>query len=862
MTEMKKKITQILCSCLAVVMLAVLAACSENTLVVSSGGGGGGDVASDKGVAKGYFKLEGQPFNNVSTIHSVVASAQLTENRFEVSALYNAAPQVLVGTNSQGNWTFMYKGVVENGRDIEINEYTTTAALFALCPVFWNVDANNFDAIEKRLRTVDGYDQLVNEVRKLLKENKPVIDEQNTELNKALTTCYANFFNISVKGEMARAYPASSALSVSNRSMMDDNAVRDDFPIEFCPEAQTVAVRIGGWAPPYECTTTNENGEVVETQMVLPHSYYGLMDIIDYIGLVLGHYQSGDKGWDGFSNAWGDLSHGDWRTFKLMNEGDYHFTLDRSTKNAIMAKWVLLANDAFNALGSLTFMVDNIKTITLAPGVTIEPNKNVMSVLISTVLDRLAAYTDPTDLDTYNGWQRCQQLVLDVILNVMREIPDIANEKLLDKDVYEEWVKNAKSMSKILATLEIGGNAVGRMTMWTICPDRIEECFSQHNYVVSNCMGLGVCVKSGNNQTGEAGKPLAEPVRFSVLCNRGQRVRFEVVKGGGTLKKDRFVPLQYDGTTQYFDQEWTLGNAEGEQIFKAWIEDVATGERRTPDCFVTAYISKGSLLTSIGSAYRFTYDAAGRMTSVTDRTCMLVEPDPSEIVTSRFEYRNDTGKELSRIVSTGDGETIVWYDINYNNDGNIKSFKWSGTDEYGTEYGAGRLIYEPDGRINRIISYSDDGQTYLTFTWKGGLLKSISYDDPTATGEDVASETYSITYGDLKNVHETYPSALVMLELGPMFFSGQAGQGTSYLPNRIVGPDMNVSLDYSLRNDGYIVRENMKFGGDYRYAYNFIYSYQDAPGVKSTPMMSSPMRPGALKGLKKRMIGRMFGLRR
>ena len=838
--KMKKTITRIFGALLTAAVMSLAAACSENTIYVEDSTPEGGTVPTlGSAEVKGHFALDGKKVASVASVETFKGSSAPADGAFTATVYTKSAPQLMAGTNASGDITFLYRGYADESDDIEVNEYTTATALLTLHPAFWCLSADDYGTLEAEVKSLAGYDNLVSEVRKVLESGKPLMTRDNTAVIDAMNTCYRQLLDKYSDGKKQAA--AKMTPAKTDRKAAADGSY-DYFPIEFSPEYNTMNIREVGLAPVYECSKT-VNGVVSESKLIVPNSAYGLTDFMSFIA-----------NWaclKDFVQAYHDVNYGEWIDFSMAEPEDYTFKLNRNTQSAKGAQTCFYITDVCNMLGLLAHVKVKGNNAEVATDLLKEGDLNILQDFVNI----LKTAIDPSSYVNTKWVENIYYMLLDhVYRHGTEELRGIINNS--------EFLKKLTGRLALYDETASVLSLAGRIYMDNTVPDEIEQCFSQHNNVITTCNGTGISIRSGNNQVVETARKLDEPIVFSVICNLGQRVKVEVTKGNGTLSQYYLTPKVFDGTTQYVSTEWTLGDKAGEQTLTAYIVDTATDTKQSPECVVSACISRGSLITSIGDAYRFTYDEQGRMASVTDRTCMLVEPDPSEIVTSRFEYKKSTGKELSRIVSVGDGETDIWYDFKYNSDGTIKTFRWLGSDEDGTDYGAGRLIYEPDGRIFRMLSYADDGQTSLTFTWKGGLLQGISYDDPDASGEDVGSESYVITYGDQKNLHEQYPSALVMLELGTLFFSGQVGPGPSYLPNSISGPDMSMQLKYVLRNDGYIVRESMRFGDVLQYGYRFDYTYKEKPGANYAPPMSSPssLKPRKCRKMQRHL--RMFGLRR
>lgn len=831
-----QKISKTVC----LLFLAILSACSENTLYIEgNGNNGGGDnsAATIETDVKGYFTLGGKRYESVASVETFTQSATPQKSEFATKLLCSAVPQIIAGENGNGEITFLYRGKPKGETTIEVNEYTTATALLTIQPTFWCLSPNEYSDLESTIKSLAGYESLVSEVRKVLESGKSLTDEANTDMFAAMNTCYKQFKDLysSKISNKAMATKGNSKVTVA------DNY--DYFPIEFSPEARTMAIREIGLAPPYECSQYVD-GEVKASKFILPNTTYGLSDLGKLIvnGLYIGD----------FAEAYRDMNRGEWVEFDMTSPIDYDFKLNRKTFTAQTAQAVYYATDVLNLVGMIADITIKDNKVGLeAPLLTAEETKQIIDDVTSLVKTSF----DPGNVIDGKWEESVYYLFLDF---AYRHLSNSENNPLKNKEFFKAITKFCNIYDRAAAIASVGG----RFYLDLVSPDSIEQCFSQHNSVITTCNGTGISVKSGNHQMVESGRKLNEPIVFSVICNLGQRVKVEVTKGNGTLSRYYLSPKLFDGTTEYVSTEWTLDDQNQEQTLKAYIVDTETDMKQSPECIVTAFLSKGNLLTSIGNTYLFTYDDKGRIETITDRTCMLVEPDPTEITKSTYIYKDDNSRELKMIVTQGDGETDKWYNIRYNSDGTMKSFRWSGTDEDGTEYGSGEFTYDSDGHIKTIVSHAEDGNVYLNFKWENGNLTEFIYSDPNAEYEEDKTDNVFISYGMQKNVHKQYPLAMVALDLGTIFFSGQIGHGPDHLPIQVGSIEQAVNTEYTLREDGYIKNERVSYVEYPLAVFNFAYNYTQNSGARIAPRQTAPRRQQQAVGARKFKHFRMLGLRR
>lgn len=819
-------------------LTSICLACSENTIYIEDSGI---DIPDDNNTpsnikVKGHFSLNGSTNVSVPTVETFCAEGKTSKGEFSTSVISTQCPQIIVGKNSNDELTFMYRGNVKENEEIDINEHTTAVALFTMHPAFWSLNPKEYSQLETTVKSLSGYNDLVKEVRSILASGNPLMDNSNKALIEALKTCYKQFCSIYSTQKVSSA---SAHVSPLVQKAKDESGNYDYFPIEFSPESNTMAIRVVGLAPPYECRKIVD-GNVKENKLIMPNTTYGLSDLGKFI-------VNGFKLQD-FAESYKDVNRGEWNEFDMKAPTDYDFMLDRTSTAAKDAQKCFYALDVLSMVGILgEIKVKNTTTKIVSPLL-----DDDTQMALTDAVERLKLNLDPTTTNVFEWAKSYYDSILNIVYN---HLSNNDNNLFKNAKLFKYFTKAFNFYDNVSAVFSI----LGRTYLDNTVPAQIEQCFTQHNSVITTCNGTGLSVKSGNGQIGEPGQPLSEPIVFSVICNLGQRVKVEVRQGNGTLSRYYLTPKVFDGTTQYVSTEWTLDDKTENQALTAYIVDVATDMKQSPECIVNATLSKGSMLSRIGDTYYFSYDSKGRMETITDRTSMLVEPDPNGIITTKFEYKNDEGDELSRIVTSGDGESTVFSNIKQNDKGQIESFKWSSSDSDGTESGTGIINYESDGRIAKMISSGQGYKTSITYYWEGGLLKQIYIED---TDEEITNESFYFTYGTKKNVHLQYPVGINMIELSSMFFSGKFGPGPRLLPNRAYGEDADMTLQYTTRSDGYIMSESIKASNNHLLSYNFAYAYVDKPDETRSFAGSGIIQSKTKKSLFKRRAHRIFGLSR
>lgn len=833
------------------VMMLVTASCNLSSLLNNEDDDDDEVVTpSDEtvGTAIGKFTLGGKTFTDVANVGNMSYKGKMDGNSFSLQIMNGNDPEVVIGSGSDGSILFLYRGTLSPDGSFEMNETTTAAALLSLLPSLWVLDPAEYPQFETKVKALGSFPKLVEAVRNSISKGRSVFNTENETLASAVDACYA---------ELLAQYSSQSSNAPVAKTMGKSDAIADSEdtrPIEFSPEANTVSVRTQGWSPVYECTVDHEGQQT--SQLIFPHSSYGIGDLVAILVAPLSNEFYGESLSDKYKSVWDYASHGDWVQFDLSDPGDYQFMLEKDTPKATYAMGLAAGSDLYSTLTGEVLGE-------LSEGTSVLGKNKELIEFLGDQLGALAAYiVDPanrTDKETF------MQGLDDLCVTVLQNCEMTKFELALDGEAVGELFKQ---VNEFINAFSFSVNVWARNVMWVNCPSKIDKCFSQHHMSISDCSGVGIYLKSGGGQNGEPGKQLSQPLKFGVRCHVGQGIRLEVVSGGGTLDRYSKTVYQPNGDEEEVEINWTLGDKDGEQIVRAWIEDVDTHEKQGLAVTATAYVSKGTLLSSIGGYINMTYDNQNRLSKFVNRTCMMVEPDASEIYTTRFVYEKDNTKKLSKMINTSQEETTELYNFVYNEAGNVTSLKWKTTSYGETDYGYGKLTYDDEGHLTRLVSGGDGDVTTTSFTWEKGNLVKIQYVDPYADEDGTYVLNCYIAYGDQKNERKQFTMGLMPItDFLVHCFAGQFGCASDYLPSSYTIKDSDndgtakMNLDYSVRPDGYIARESIFYPAGGQGRLNLDYSYTEASsGAKVAASPSVAQRNSAAMKMLKKL--RLFGIHR
>ncbi len=835
-------------SLLSVILLFVATSCNLSNLL-NQGDDDEDPIYPDEekaaATATGSFTLNGKAYSDVASVGNMKYSGTMDRNSFKLGIINGEAPEVVMGTATNGNILFLYRGTLSSETPFEVNETTTAAALLSLLPSLWVLDPEEYPQFESKVKALNSFPKLVSAVRSAISKGQSVFDGTDETLVNATVNCYKELVAANSTSSSSSAVVTSAPNAADSNPLADTEDTR---PIEFMPEANTVKVRTQGWGPVYECTVEHE-GQTT-SKLIYPHSAYGLVDLFAVLEAPLFNVNSGANLAGRYSEMWDNFTHGDWTEFDLNDVGDYQFLLDKNSTNAAEALKLASASDLVatitgKALGK--YAKDN------AALKEYEEQLEFLGDQLGAIASYVTNPENSTDREAFTSG--LADLLTTIAQNFLLKDAEIGMDGSQLGEFFKQATEHADALSFFL-------NSWARVVMWSTAPDNISKCFSQHHMSISSCDGVGLCVKSGADQVGEPGKQLSLPVTFGVRCHVGQGIRLEVVSGGGSLDRYSKTVYQPDGSEEKVQINWTLGDTEGEQTIRAWIEDVDTHEKQGLAVTVSASASTGNLLASIGGYLNFQYDANNRVTKIVNRTCMLVEGSESEVVTYNVTYKDNSNNKIEKMTFRGDGGNTVLSNFKCNTDGLVESVSWTSTYDGETETGKTYMSYDKDGYLTRIVDNSFGDVSTAYFTWKdGNMVKFNSHQSSAGEDEDENWELV-IGYGDKKNIHNQPTLSTMPLELLPFYFSNLFGKVPANLPTSLSSDGSTMMCDYVLRSDGYIGRETAWPKGNSQYAWNFNYSYIKDSGAAKVAPSGNTTPQASMKALKSLKSMRLFGRRK
>ena len=472
------------------------------------------------------------------TVNSILNTAPLSENGFNVEVLNNTIPQLIYIADNTDNILMMTRGYFQN-KSVEINaESTAQAFLTMLLPVFCE-NEEAFDEVISTLKNCPSYPTIVTEIEHLINAGKDIFNPGN----KALFTCVNKLVD-----ELSPSTQTRGMIDGINKEHLDVQA-----------EGTNVTIRNIGLKPPYEGTVSHGDKVIQESLIPSPTSI-GLWNIVTSEAFY--HY-------------------GRPINFNLKEEGSYTFFFNKNTQKAVSSFALCLFSDIIGIAGVTIDIKEWKKIIELTDLEKI--NKN-FDVLVWTNLGAMASGSiTPEEVGS-----DLIRFVVDCIL--------VAGES---KGIAENFCKPLTKILIVYDAIKSSLNFIARITQWLMAEPEISFHLCQYDNKVTSCIETTLEIIDGDNQTAISGETLKKPliVQAKVTADDGSNhlsdyyvIKFQVQSGGGYVGNKSVKNVEIDPLTGMASIDWLLGQS-GEQKVRAVIYHRITDKEVSEPVYFKATLS-------------------------------------------------------------------------------------------------------------------------------------------------------------------------------------------------------------------------------------------------------------------------------
>ena len=393
------------------------------------------DLEFETRLSNGSVSIENGNTSNLS-VASLIDESSLSNGSFSVEVFDNNSPQLLMVTNETSEVIMLYKGVIPENGNIEINAHSTATAILTFHPALAEIKGANYQEMVNVFTSASSFPAFLSEVENSIAQNKAIYDTTNTNLISAAQEVFRELFGDSTNSNYKNKKDFDLFLPYLTKKFGCKPIC-----VESYDDSKTLSFRMPGLFPTYNCKVYDEEGNYERSFYVPTRGNYGL--------------------WDAFLCAIGqnDLVYGDQVSYTFNNNAKQRtFEFNRDGLSTTLQ----IAGSITDALG-----IDKV-----------DP------VFFDEVIHEVGI-----DLETYIETYDIKSLFLDVIPVLF----EATLEKLEKKDNVNisSKAKKALKILKLVNIIENVGNPLGRLGSHWLCRNEITFCTQYYSSGFFDKCGAG-----------------------------------------------------------------------------------------------------------------------------------------------------------------------------------------------------------------------------------------------------------------------------------------------------------------------------------------------------------------------------------
>lgn len=226
------------------------------------------DLEFETRLSNGSVSIENGNTSNLS-VASLIDESSLSNGSFSVEVFDNDLPQLLMVTNNNDDVVMLYKGVIPENGNIEINAHSTATAILTFHPALAEIKGANYQEMVNVFTSASSFPAFLSEVENSIAQNKAIYDTTNTNLISAAQEVFRELFGDSTNAN----YKNTKYTSYFTNKY-------DCWPIDVEEEDdnRTLKFRMPGLFPTYNCKVYDEEGNYERSFYVPTRGNYGLWD--------------------------------------------------------------------------------------------------------------------------------------------------------------------------------------------------------------------------------------------------------------------------------------------------------------------------------------------------------------------------------------------------------------------------------------------------------------------------------------------------------------------------------------------------------------------------------------------------------
>ena len=453
----------------------------------------------------------------------------------------------------------MARSPIKNGEQVELSVRSTTIALVMMHPLLSPLKADSYDEMTQFITSSAHFQDLYDEIEKLIKEKKDILNENNADMIVALGNVIEDLFKYASEDNFEGSYGVDlepiNIENVATRGNYDNPKI---YPLSASIYGDKLILQNTNLTPSYYGTMKSPSG--TERPIVIP--------------------ACGDWGWWEWITQ-STMRYGSEVDFTFVNEGEYRFHLSRVNEPATIDFYARLTCCVLSTIGLPTSGNQAAASFVA----------NRCTSLLGT-LGSLDSHPIPTILSVVSG-AVCDYLAME------------ASKDLITKGWWENVRNIGTRVGRVLFIYNIikgSSNIIDRIAYAIAAPKELDFCLCYYNGQISTCTTAKLFKAGGDEQTGYANQKLMLPLKAYVqtLGDDGlyhessnyHKVKFKVISGGGYVT-DELVAADEGNVAQTY---WYLGDCTEEQIVEAVVIDMITGNEISEEpVYYTATLSKAEV---------------------------------------------------------------------------------------------------------------------------------------------------------------------------------------------------------------------------------------------------------------------------
>ena len=375
------------------------------------------DLEFETRLSNGSVSIENGNTSNLS-VASLIDESFLSNGSFSVEVFDNNSPQLLMVTNNNNDVVMLYKGVIPENGNIEINAHSTATAILTFHPALAEIKGANYQEMVNVFTSASSFPAFLSEVENSIAQNKAIYDTTNTNLISAAQEVFRELFGDSVNAKNTKA-----TSHLTNKF--------DCWPIDVSydyDDSRNLKFRMPGLFPSYECKVYDEEGYYESIFYVPNRVNYGA--------------------WDAFLISIGesDLVYGEEAIYNFNNTNKRTFVFNR------------LGSDTFMQLACCVLQMIGFPDVTSD----VELVADVIISIETAIIQNGTSLMNPGTI-LYSAIPIAFKATLEVLKNHTAGIISSKAQNLL-------------KILKLLNIVEGAGNALGRLVSHWICENEITFC--------------------------------------------------------------------------------------------------------------------------------------------------------------------------------------------------------------------------------------------------------------------------------------------------------------------------------------------------------------------------------------------------